>query len=40
LHKLVLAAASNTVRVDTGVQSGDVVTPFYDPMISKIVCWA
>jgi len=39
LHELVLPVGSDTVRVDTGVQSGDVVTPFYDPMISKIVCW-
>jgi 3-methylcrotonyl-CoA carboxylase alpha subunit len=25
------------VRVDTGVRPGDVVTPFYDPMICKII---
>ncbi|MEM7238325.1 MAG: acetyl/propionyl/methylcrotonyl-CoA carboxylase subunit alpha [Pseudomonadota bacterium] len=25
-------------RVDTGVRAGDVITPFYDPMIAKVVC--
>jgi 3-methylcrotonyl-CoA carboxylase alpha subunit len=28
------------IRVDTGVQQGDVVTPFYDPMIAKLVVHA
>ena len=26
-------------RIDTGVQSGDVVSPFYDPMIAKITTY-
>jgi 3-methylcrotonyl-CoA carboxylase alpha subunit len=26
-------------RVDSGVRQGDVVTPFYDPMIAKIIVW-
>jgi 3-methylcrotonyl-CoA carboxylase alpha subunit len=26
-------------RVDTGVRQSDVVTPFYDPMIAKIIAW-
>ena len=26
-------------RVDTGVRQGDTVTPFYDPMIAKIIVW-
>ena len=27
------------VRIDTGVVSGDEVTPFYDPMIAKLIVW-
>ncbi|MDX1654357.1 MAG: acetyl/propionyl/methylcrotonyl-CoA carboxylase subunit alpha [Candidatus Competibacteraceae bacterium] len=27
------------VRVDTGVEQGDQVTPFYDPMIAKLIVW-
>jgi acetyl-CoA carboxylase biotin carboxylase subunit len=27
----------NSVRVDTGVRQGDTVTPFYDPMIAKVI---
>ena len=30
-------AASAHVRVDTGVRAGDRITPFYDPMIAKII---
>ena len=26
-------------RVDTGVRQGDTVTPFYDPMIAKVIAW-
>ena len=28
------------VRVDTGVVSGDTISPFYDPMIAKLICFA
>lgn len=27
------------VRLDTGVRSGDNISPYYDPMISKLVVW-
>ena len=32
-------AESDTVRVDTGVEQGDEITPFYDPMIAKLIVW-
>ncbi|HTW51221.1 MAG TPA: biotin/lipoyl-containing protein, partial [Stellaceae bacterium] len=37
LHRLRLP--TGTARVETGVREGDAVTPFYDPMIAKIVAW-
>ena len=27
------------LRIDTGVETGDEISPFYDPMIAKIICW-
>ncbi len=32
-------AESLNVRVDTGVEEGDEITPFYDPMIAKLIVW-
>ena len=32
-------AESAHVRIDTGIRDGDEVTPFYDPMIAKLVVW-
>ena len=38
LHGLRFPPA-DIARVDTGVRQGDVVTPFYDSMIAKIIVW-
>jgi 3-methylcrotonyl-CoA carboxylase alpha subunit len=32
--------AGQGIRVDTGVREGDEITPFYDPMIAKIIAFA
>jgi 3-methylcrotonyl-CoA carboxylase alpha subunit len=32
-------AESVHVRVDTGVEQGDEITPYYDPMIAKLIVW-
>ncbi|MBM7061954.1 acetyl/propionyl/methylcrotonyl-CoA carboxylase subunit alpha [Pseudomonas sp. UL073] len=33
------AAAGPGRRVDSGVAQGDVVSPFYDPMLGKLIAW-
>ena len=30
---------SSRVRVDTGVREGDEISPFYDPMLAKLIVW-
>lgn len=37
LQTLDLAPAGAGRRVDTGFRSGDVITPYYDPMIAKLI---
>ncbi|MBL4740808.1 MAG: acetyl/propionyl-CoA carboxylase subunit alpha, partial [Sneathiella sp.] len=39
LLRLRAPAQEDGVRVDTGVREGDTVTPFYDPMIAKLIVW-
>jgi 3-methylcrotonyl-CoA carboxylase alpha subunit len=34
-----MPAASAQVRVDTGFRAGDTVTPYYDPMLAKVIAW-
>jgi propionyl-CoA carboxylase alpha chain len=35
-----VADATTGIRVDTGVESGAVVPPYYDPMLAKVIAWA
>jgi 3-methylcrotonyl-CoA carboxylase alpha subunit len=37
LVHLQFPTASDAVRVDTGVAEGDAITPYYDPMIAKLI---
>jgi 3-methylcrotonyl-CoA carboxylase alpha subunit len=39
LKRLRFPAAGPHVRVDTGVEEGDEVTSYYDPMIAKLIVW-
>ena len=34
-----LPPTSAHVRIDTGVRAGDTITPYYDPMLAKLICW-
>jgi 3-methylcrotonyl-CoA carboxylase alpha subunit len=36
---LAFPAASRTVRIDTGVEAGAEISPYYDPMIAKLIVW-
>src|SRR5690606_4979550 len=37
LHHLRFPQPTATVRIETGVREGDAISPFYDPMIAKLV---
>ncbi|MCC4634987.1 MULTISPECIES: acetyl/propionyl/methylcrotonyl-CoA carboxylase subunit alpha [Xanthomonas] len=39
LRQLELPAASAHVRIDAGVEQGDTISPYYDPMIAKLIVW-
>ncbi|NJC37384.1 3-methylcrotonyl-CoA carboxylase alpha subunit [Xanthomonas arboricola] len=39
LHQLQFPAASAHVRIDAGVEQGDSISPYYDPMIAKLIVW-
>lgn len=32
-------ATGGVVRIDSGVREGDAISPFYDPMIAKLIVW-
>jgi len=39
LHHLRFPEVGPNLRVETGVEEGDVISVFYDPMIAKLVVW-
>ena len=39
LSTFLVPAPSANVRIDTGVREGDKITPYYDPMIAKLICY-
>ena len=34
-----MPTAGNGIRVDTGFREGDEVSPFYDPLLAKVIAW-
>ena len=38
LTRFALPAATEGVRIDTGVREGDTITAYYDPMVAKLIC--
>ncbi|HMM53966.1 MAG TPA: acetyl/propionyl/methylcrotonyl-CoA carboxylase subunit alpha [Candidatus Desulfobacillus sp.] len=39
LVHLAMPAESPNLRIDSGVEEGDEITPYYDPMIAKLIVW-
>ncbi|MDB5371571.1 MAG: mccA, partial [Belnapia sp.] len=39
LRRFHLPAPAADLRIESGVVEGDAITPFYDPMIAKLVAW-
>lgn len=39
IHHLAFPVASENLRIDTGVETGGVVSSHYDPMIAKVIVW-
>jgi 3-methylcrotonyl-CoA carboxylase alpha subunit len=39
IRHLRMPAASDSVRIDAGVAEGDTISPYYDPMIAKLIVW-
>ncbi len=39
LSRFRLPARAEGTRIDTGIREGDEITPFYDPMIAKVIAW-
>lgn len=39
LERFTLPEGMEGIRIDTGVREGDTITPFYDPMIAKIIAY-
>ena len=39
LHAAFGSVSLNGIRIDSGVREGDAITPYYDPMIAKLIAW-
>jgi len=39
LHRLAWPDESEHLRIDTGVEQGANISPYYDPMIAKLIAW-